>query len=210
MADDRPFVTIIDRSTMLATALVQAFVARDVVANHQAPPIDDVTSLASKVIVRASGVADVAVVENLAYHAGAVSVVMAAELDPQLVAAFLRCGARHVLPDTTSFDTLLTIVLSDYADVSMVPLRCVQFLADCARRGSGSFALLTDAELSWIKSLADGEKISTLAAHAGYSERSMFRHLARVYRILGVSDRDEALLAARDLGLCDADPSSEA
>jgi len=92
----------------------------------------------------------------------------------------------------------------------MVPLRCVQFLADCARRGSGSFALLTDAELSWIKSLADGEKISTLAAHAGYSERSMFRHLARVYRILGVSDRDEALLAARDLGLCDADPSSEA
>jgi DNA-binding CsgD family transcriptional regulator len=96
-------------------------------------------------------------------------------------------------------------VLNDYADVSMVPSQCVKFFVDHARRGNGSFALLSDDELSWIRSLADGEKISAVAARAGYSERSRFRHLARVYRILGVSDRDEALLAVRGLGLCDAE-----
>jgi DNA-binding NarL/FixJ family response regulator len=194
---------------MFATALLQAFAARDIVAVHQAPPIDNAVSLAPKVIVHAVGVADVAVVENLACHACAVSVVMTGELDPQIVAAFLRAGARDVLPDSSSFDTLLIVVLGDYADVSMVPLRSVKFFVECACRSNRSIALLSNNELSWIRSLAGGEKIAALAAHAGYSERSMFRHLPHGSTAsFGASDRDQALLAARELGLCDVESSA--
>jgi hypothetical protein len=52
-----------------------------------------------------------------------------------------------------------------------------------------------------------GARRTTAVPGAGYSERSMFRHLAQVYRILDASDRDQALLAARELGLCDVKSS---
>lgn len=52
----------------------------------------------------------------------------------------------------------------------------------------------------WLRELAAGETVATLANRADYSERMMFRHLRDLYRTLGVSRRTEALILAKERG----------
>lgn len=52
---------------------------------------------------------------------------------------------------------------------------------------------LTNQETRWLVQLRDGATVATLAKQAGYSERSMHRHLHDLYTRIGVSGRSEAL-----------------
>lgn len=49
------------------------------------------------------------------------------------------------------------------------------------------------AELEWLRALATGDTVGEIAAHAGWPERSMHRHLASLYRRLGVRNRNKAV-----------------
>ncbi|GIF02126.1 response regulator transcription factor [Paractinoplanes rishiriensis] len=68
--------------------------------------------------------------------------------------------------------------------------------------GSGETTVLDDrpaaTEIEWLRHLAGGATVAQLAAHAGYSERMMFRLLRELYTRLGVGGRTEALMRARD------------
>lgn len=58
-------------------------------------------------------------------------------------------------------------------------------------------------QLQWIRALASGTTVAQLASDSSYSEREMYRHLARIYRGLGASNRVEAVLHAYKAGLLD-------
>lgn len=85
---------------------------------------------------------------------------------------------------------------------SIVPTEVLQALADgSAHKPSASEAgRPSAAERDWLQQLARGESVASLAAGVGYSERMMFRLLRDLYVKVGVSNRTEALMKARDEG----------
>jgi len=60
--------------------------------------------------------------------------------------------------------------------------------------------MLSEQRLSWLCRLAAGSTVAELADAAGYSERAMFRILRQLYRDMGVENRMQAVLLARELG----------
>lgn len=59
---------------------------------------------------------------------------------------------------------------------------------------------LSATKIEWLQGLARGLTVGELAKSAGYSEREMHRHLARLYEQLGVQRLKEALLWAERAG----------
>ena len=60
---------------------------------------------------------------------------------------------------------------------------------------------LTGRELAVLRLLAEGRTSAGIAARLAISERTVHRHLQKVYRKLGVHDRVTAVLVARDADL---------
>ncbi len=56
------------------------------------------------------------------------------------------------------------------------------------------------AEQEWLRHLARGDSVATVAARAGYSERMMFRLLRDLYTKIGAANRTEAMIRACDEG----------
>ena len=63
--------------------------------------------------------------------------------------------------------------------------------------------ILDARELELLKRLADGVAIADLAAEMGYSERSVYRALAGLWKKLGVPGRKEGVRKAASVGLLD-------
>ena len=76
--------------------------------------------------------------------------------------------------------------------------------ADVVRRlGEASTAPLTSEQRRLLKAVASGVAVADLAAEFGYSRRSMFRELAKLWKELGVDDRIQAVRKAAAEGLLD-------
>ncbi|GAA2625854.1 response regulator transcription factor [Paractinoplanes durhamensis] len=110
-----------------------------------------------------------------AVASGAVGV-MPLDADPAAVGETLRAalGGRSLLPT----DMLRALVSGSAGDDRPV----------------------TEAEVRWLRELADGTTVARLAEQAGYSERMMFRLLSGLYTRLGATNRTSALMRARDEG----------
>ncbi len=63
--------------------------------------------------------------------------------------------------------------------------------------------VLAERELELLKRLADGVAITDLAGEMGYSERSVYRALANLWKKLDVPGRKEGVLKAASVGLLD-------
>jgi DNA-binding CsgD family transcriptional regulator len=59
--------------------------------------------------------------------------------------------------------------------------------------GAPSAAILDDQQHELLNKLAGGAAIVDIAADLGYSERTIYRNLRRLYRALGVADRMQAV-----------------
>ena len=69
--------------------------------------------------------------------------------------------------------------------------------------GAPSAAMLDDPQRRLLNMLAAGVPIANMAADLGYSERTIYRALDRLYRALGVVDRVQAVRKAATEGLLD-------
>ena len=70
--------------------------------------------------------------------------------------------------------------------------------------GPLSAAMLDDGQRQLLNMLANGTAIVEMAASLGYSERTIYRALDRLYSALGVADRTQAVRKAVTEGLLDA------
>ena len=66
---------------------------------------------------------------------------------------------------------------------------------------------LSARDVAWLRALADGVTVSSLARASGYSQREMYRLLAALYARLGADSRTDALLRADRAGLLGTDAS---
>lgn len=79
--------------------------------------------------------------------------------------------------------------------------RQVQALAERAPRPATADLRLTPRQLAVLGLLADGLTAAAIGRRLGIAERTVHKHLERVYARIGVHDRLGAVLRARDLGL---------
>ncbi|MGK5683431.1 response regulator transcription factor [Actinoplanes sp. URMC 104] len=125
--------------------------------------------------------------------------------DDDLVSRALAAGARGYVLKMTSPDTLIDslrtvagggMVLGP--DVDPVPLTCAR-RAPAALRAP--FDRLTVREREVLQRLAGGDTNARIARHLGVTEKTVRNQLTAVFAKLGVADRIQAALLARDAGL---------
>jgi DNA-binding NarL/FixJ family response regulator len=131
--------------------------------------------------------------------------VVIALVDDSSVAAHVRAllaGAVGVLSRDAPPEKLRAAFEAAIDDHSVLPIAVVRAFA--AQAGSAaadaSAGSPTAKEIEWLRELAHGGSVAKLADRIGYSERMMFRLLRELYVRMGVANRTEALMRARDEG----------
>jgi two-component system nitrate/nitrite response regulator NarL len=125
--------------------------------------------------------------------------------DEDVVASALRAGARgYVLKDTdpdTVVDALRTVAAGGVVlgpKVAAAMLTTVQRPAPAVRP---PFDQLTAREREILARLAVGDSNARIARHLGLSEKTVRNQLTVVFSKLGVADRVQAALMAREAGI---------
>jgi DNA-binding NarL/FixJ family response regulator len=141
------------------------------------------------------------VVAEVAPEAG--YVVLVAEPTPERYRTLLAtCTA--VLPASSPEPDLVLAVAGAWRALTCLPLAAARMLSGA--HGAGPRAVLSARDIVWLRALADGVTVGSLARTAGYSQREMYRLLAALYARLGADTRTEALLRADRAGLLTTDP----
>ncbi|WP_434740138.1 response regulator [Micromonospora sp. SH-82] len=125
--------------------------------------------------------------------------------DDEVVSRSLHAGARGYLLKDTDPDVIVD-ALRTVAGGGLVlgPRVGPRVLADLQRRPTplpAPFDRLTARERDILRHLAAGEANARIARRFGLSEKTVRNQLSAVFAKLGVSDRVQAALLARDVGL---------
>ncbi len=76
-----------------------------------------------------------------------------------------------------------------------------EFLPRGAGSGAATFSQLTAREGEVIERIAQGLDNAQIAAHLGLSEKTVRNHITRIFDKLGVENRPQAIVRAREAGL---------
>jgi DNA-binding NarL/FixJ family response regulator len=134
------------------------------------------------------------------HHADVRTVAVLAPFTETRAARALRLGAAHVAARDNSAEAFRRVVRDVEDGIVRVPLSVMRAATAVPRHGVRRDVEMSDAELGWLRSLAEGRTMASVAAGSGYSERALYRKLSEVYRALGVANRTQALIVARDEG----------
>lgn len=160
---------------------------------HPAPAVLVVPEAAAERVrsaLRGSPVEDLVALVHLAPGAGRDGFVGA-----------VRAGALGVLDPDAELETAVEVVLSAAEGRVLVPRHLVESLAEPS--GAAGAPQVAPHEREWLRMLGQGGTVAAIARSASYSEREMYRLLAKLYRRLGAETRTQALLRAADWGLLD-------
>jgi DNA-binding NarL/FixJ family response regulator len=125
--------------------------------------------------------------------------------DEAVVGRALRAGARgYVLKDSdpqTLVEALHTVASGGFVLGPGVGPSLVQVGEDRRRPDDGPLARLTPRERELLAGLAAGDSNARIARHLGISEKTVRNSMSSVFAKLGVGDRVQAALLAREVGL---------
>ncbi|WP_432482231.1 hypothetical protein [Kineococcus esterisolvens] len=116
-------------------------------------------------------------------------------------ATAVSSGALGVLDPAVELEAAVEVVLSAAAGRVVIPEHVLAALSE-PPSASGA-PQVAEHEREWLRMLGQGGTVAAVARSASYSEREMYRLLAKLYRRLGAETRTEALLRAADWGLLD-------
>lgn len=112
-------------------------------------------------------------------------------------------GIDEVTPSVIRFDKLAELTTRVGVRQLERAALAVQQHATKQRSGTLSPVTLDHDQRELLKSVASGKQIARIAEELGYSERSTYRHLAELWKALGVHDRIEGVRKATAEGLLD-------
>ncbi len=126
--------------------------------------------------------------------------------DDELVFEGLRAGAMGYLLKDASSERLLEAILAVARGQSFLqPVVAAKVVAEFSRLSARPVekggALLSDREREVMRLLARGASNKDIALALFLAEGTVKNHITNIFAKLGVSDRTQAALKARDLGL---------
>ncbi len=184
------FVTIVDECPTRRRGIVALFVE----TGFMVEPTSDLTAWLDQcgrrvAILVIRDESDLAQLKRLLQqHPEATVVALVPGTSPSACKPALRAGATAVISQDAELEAIVTVVAAAVNGYTVLPREVGKAL----RRSIQVVAMestLSSEEVEWLRALAAGRTIARLAEQAGYSERSLHRHLARLYGRLGASNR---------------------
>jgi DNA-binding NarL/FixJ family response regulator len=114
----------------------------------------------------------------------------------------LRLGLAGTVSREAPTEQIVAVVCAALAGTTLLPCPIARQLAE--RGGVEQPLPISDNEAGWLRAMADGATIATLAQAARYSERQMHRLIANLYKRIGAANRQQALVFAARYGILDA------
>jgi DNA-binding NarL/FixJ family response regulator len=130
-------------------------------------------------------------------------VLVVAVLVDTTVRSYLRAisaGAATAVPRDALPETIRQLFEAAVVGRSVLPIEVVRALASSRGFPEDDDNVLSAREQDWLRQLANGTTVAQLANLSGYSERAMFRLLRGLYARIGVRNRTEALMRAKERG----------
>lgn len=136
--------------------------------------------------------------DAIAHQRAARVALMSGDAPRAVVQAALEAGAAGFLPKTLSARSLRNAV--SFMMMGETYLQA-DFHATTPAPLDPSFADLGRREVEVLRALSQGQPNKAIARHLGVSEAAIKLHLNSIYRRLGVANRTQAALLARERGL---------
>lgn len=126
-------------------------------------------------------------------------VVLTTSSDREMVLRSLDAGAVGYLMKDTDPQALYEGILAAAAGGSPIDPRVARALVETRRRPtSGPASVLTAKQREVLELVAAGQPNRLVAKQLGVTEKTVKAHLTQIYAAIGVSDRVQATLWARD------------
>lgn len=120
----------------------------------------------------------------------------------------LNAGALGYIQKSSPSRVILDALKQVLAGGLYIPPAMAESLSTNDDRVSSLFPHLTSRQLEVLKLLVQGNPNKTIGQKLGLSEGTVKIHMAAIFRALNVSNRTEATIAARNLGLIVVDTNS--
>jgi DNA-binding NarL/FixJ family response regulator len=114
----------------------------------------------------------------------------------------LRLGLSGTVPREAPTELIVSAVCAALEGTTLLPCLIARQLAD--RQGAEGPLPISENEASWLRAMADGVTIASMAQAARYSERQMHRLIANLYKQIGAANRQQALVFAARYGILDS------
>lgn len=114
-------------------------------------------------------------------------------------AGVLRAGAVHAVSRDAEVAVFRSAVDEAIEGVVRIPVAVIHAVA-ALPNAIGVVTPPTDEEIRWLRELATGSTVTAVASTVQYSERALYRRLKDLYAKLGVANRTQALVLAREQG----------
>lgn len=133
-----------------------------------------------------------------AAHASTQVVVLTSFSDRQRILDALDAGAAGYVLKHAEPDELLDAIRAAHEGGSPLDPKAARVLLDRQRSSSASPAKLSEREQEVLRLVAAGKANKHIARELGIAERTVKAHLTNVFQRIGVTDRTQAALWARD------------
>jgi DNA-binding NarL/FixJ family response regulator len=125
-------------------------------------------------------------------------VVLTSFSDRQRILDALDAGAAGYVLKHAEPDELLEAIRAAHDGGSPLDPKAARVVLDRQRSGSASPAKMSDREIEVLRLVASGLANKHIARQLGIAERTVKAHLTNVFQRIGVTDRTQAALWARD------------
>jgi DNA-binding NarL/FixJ family response regulator len=199
-------VVIVDDHAVVRSGLEQLLAAEsdiDVVgtARNGREALTTIAETAPEVVLMDLSMPDLDGIEATrqvsAKHPGVHVVVLTSFADKQRILDALEAGAVGYLLKDAEPESVAVAVRSAAAGESPLDPKAARVLLD-ARRTPAAASTLTAREQEVLGLVAEGLANKNIARRLGISERTVKAHLTRVFQAIGVADRTQAALWARE------------
>lgn len=129
---------------------------------------------------------------------GAQVVVLTSFSDKQRILDALDAGAAGYVLKHAEPDELLDAIRAAHAGGSPLDPKAARVLLDRQRSSGATPARMSEREEEVLRLVADGLANKAIARQLGIAERTVKAHLTNVFQRIGVTDRTQAALWARD------------
>lgn len=125
-------------------------------------------------------------------------VVLTSFSDRQRILDALDAGAAGYVLKHAEPDELLDAIRAAHEGGSPLDPKAARVLLDRQRSGSSTPAKMSDREQEVLRLVASGLANKQIARQLGIAERTVKAHLTNIFQRIGVTDRTQAALWARD------------
>ncbi len=118
--------------------------------------------------------------------------------DPNIISAIMEKGASGFIPKSSANEVIFSAVQIILAGSQYFPM---DLLNKSAAKTEKSLSRLTPRQLDVLKSMADGQANKQIAGNLNISVGTVKTHITAIFEELSVTNRTQAINAARDKGL---------